>query len=166
MRGSRRIAPSVAACVFAIGIALTWIWANRAGRIVAVSQGCDVILGAWTSVRVEARSARGPTIRANGELILRERARESVTVQTAHLILTATGPATVVLSARDSEPGAQFAVLEGHVHAQRAYVSRFGDQFDVAAGQVLLLNRSIDLVETEKMRGSDAPGWTEKYLGR
>jgi len=60
------------------------------------------------------------------------------------------------------EIGEQAEVLRGHVRAAKAYPSNFAEPDDLAAGEMSMVNKSIDLMEKEKFDPSELARWSKE----
>ena len=67
------------------------------------------------------------------------------------MVLTVPGAARIHVVARARETGDQVEVLEGAVTALKNYPSRYATPDDLVAGEMSMVNQSIDLQEKEKM---------------
>jgi ferric-dicitrate binding protein FerR (iron transport regulator) len=165
MRNGPLIATIAAAALLAVlAIAIYPLVTEAKVDRVLLSDGTEALLLRGSKLLPATGFPRTRSAWIQGEMLLRVPASTAPFVlQTVQLVLTIRGPATLVISVNDT--GAQYEVLDGHVSSRRAYPSRYDDVQEVEPGQVVVMNREIDLIEQEPMRAGDLAAWTRKYLG-
>ena len=78
------------------------------------------------------------------------------------MILTVEGDTAFRALVSSEKIGEQAEVLYGHVRAAKAYPSNFADPDDLAAGEMSMINKSIDLMEKEKFDPSELARWSKE----
>jgi ferric-dicitrate binding protein FerR (iron transport regulator) len=77
--------------------------------------------------------------------------RSALVLRSRLMVLTVPGAARIHVVARAREAGEQVEVLEGTVTAVKNYPSAYSTPDDLVAGEMSMVNQSIDLQEKEKM---------------
>jgi len=68
-------------------------------------------------------------------------------------------PTRFYIDAYAAQPGAQVLVLRGHVQVRKAYASPRPESYRIGPGEMLMVNRDIDLMENEKFAPVELPEW-------
>jgi hypothetical protein len=74
-----------------------------------------------------------------------------LTVRSRLLVLRIEGKSALHIVALSSETGAQVEVLYGDVTANKNYPSNYSEPDHLGAGEMSMVNRTIDLMEKEKL---------------
>lgn len=82
-----------------------------------------------------------------------------LTLHSRLLTLTLSGGAAVRVTAFARETGEQAEVLSGQVIAKKAYASPDSAPETLGPGDMIMVNRTIDLMEKER----DTPGVTQRW---
>jgi hypothetical protein len=140
------------AVVCATGLAW-WIWCRDVGTVrVALTDGTSAMCvpGSLLSTQLGYPDKRFAGL--DGECWISVVAGPSALVLRSRLlVLTVPGAARIHVVARAREGGEQVEVLEGAVTAAKNYSSAHSTPDELAAGEMSMVNRSIDLQEKEKM---------------
>ena len=89
-------------------------------------------------------------------------ASSPLTIQTNLLTLTIVGEAAFRVTGPAAEPWAEVDVVSGVVIARKAYHSPFNKPDTLHGGQMLMLNRTIDLSEAEEFDARALKAWRDK----
>jgi hypothetical protein len=89
-------------------------------------------------------------------------ASQSLVVQTKLLTLSVFGKAAFLVMAPAKEEWAEVQVLSGTIIAKKAYLSQFDEPDTLRGNQMLMLNRTIDLMEKEKFDATDLKAWRSR----
>lgn len=102
-------------------------------------------------------------LEGNGQVFIKARQQaKPLTVRTGLLILTVDGDCAFRALVSSEKIGEQAEVLYGHVRAAKAYPSNFADPDDLGAGEMSMINKSIDLMEKEKFDPSELARWSKE----
>lgn len=85
-------------------------------------------------------------------------------VKTKLLILSVTGKAAFLVMASSKEESAEIQVLSGAIIAKKAYPSQFDEPDTLRNNQMLMINRTIDLMEKEDLDTRDLQDWYKKAI--
>jgi hypothetical protein len=77
--------------------------------------------------------------------------RSALVLRSRLMVLTVPGAARIHVVARAREAGEQVEVLEGTITAVKNYPSTYSTPDELVAGEMSMVNQSIDLQEKEKM---------------
>jgi hypothetical protein len=101
----------------------------------------------------------------NGDVLLKvPAAGDPLIVSTRLFLLTVSGESTLRITAYSREAGEQVQVVCGDVLAYKNYPSKFDEPDHLAAGQMSMVNRTIDLMEKENFNPSEVAPWA-KIIG-
>jgi len=92
------------------------------------------------------------------------RREKPLIVHTGLLTLTVAGDSAVRVLVSSEKIGEQAEVLYGRVQAAKAYPSRFNDPDVLQAGEMSMINRSIDLMEKEQFDPTELARWSKDVL--
>jgi len=101
----------------------------------------------------------------DGDVLLKvPAAGDPLIVGTRLFLLTVSGESTLRITAYSREAGEQVEVVCGDVLARKNYPSKFDEPDHLAAGQMSMVNRTIDLMEKESFTPSEIAPWA-KIIG-
>ena len=101
-------------------------------------------------------------LEGNGEVFIEaHRQEQPLIVRTGLLTLTVEGDCAVRVLVSSEKIGEQAEVLYGRVQAAKAYPSRFSDPDVLQAGEMSMINRSIDLMEKEQFDPTELARWSQ-----
>jgi ferric-dicitrate binding protein FerR (iron transport regulator) len=104
-------------------------------------------------------------IRVNGEAFIRSPAGEHpLIVRSRLLVLTVTGRSAFRITADASTTGEEVDVLEGHVQAKKSYLSPQSEPDDLVGGQIVMINKTIDLQEKETGNLPQLRAWSDSLI--
>jgi ferric-dicitrate binding protein FerR (iron transport regulator) len=128
------------------GDSLFWGSGALARRTIVLPDSSRVTLNPGTTVGVSGAAFRArPEVRLDGDAFFE--AATALTVRTQELVLTGTAAFRVSAFAKDE--GESVEVLTGNLRAEKAYTSKDHDPETLGAGDMVMINRSIDLMEKE-----------------
>lgn len=84
---------------------------------------------------------------------------QSLIIKTKLLKLSVSGKAALLVMAPAKEEWAEVQVLSGTVIAKKAYPSQFSEPDTLKVNQMLMINRTIDLMEKEKLDATNLRAW-------
>jgi hypothetical protein len=114
--------------------------------------------GAHTADSVASASRGGTGAEAaNGTAVA-----DPLIVRSRLLKLIVTGPSTLRIVARSHETGEQVEVLSGHVVAYKNYPSSYAEPDHLQAGEMSMVNQTIDLMEKEKFDPATLRVWIDE----
>lgn len=104
-------------------------------------------------------------LKVDGEFFLRipEDAAPMI-VHTRLMTLTVTGKSAIRIIAHSHETGEQVDVLYGHVQAKKAYKSHYDVPDELDAGQMVMINITIDLMEKETCDLAELKAWSDAMV--
>jgi hypothetical protein len=88
----------------------------------------------------------------DGAFFLRFPDHGPLIIRTRLMILTVTGESVIRVTAYSHEAGEQVEVFTGHVRVEKSYASPYPTPENLSAGELAMLNRTIDLMEKETCR--------------
>ncbi len=141
--------------------------AKRTPRSLELSDGTTLVLLNGTTAVPADGFPRNRAIRleGNGQVFLETHRHEApLIVHTGLLTLTVEGDSAVRVLVSSEQIGEQAEVLYGRVRAAKAYPSRFSDPDDLRAGEMSMINRSIDLMEKEKFDPTELTRWRQEVV--
>lgn len=128
--------------------------------------GIKTLLNANTNLTTITYKANKIVLRLDGEAFfdLSELSpKKQIKIQSSFLNIESTGGCMFKISAHRVESGEEIDVLKGIVKAKKNYSSDADTAIQLLGrGQMLMLNRDIDLIETETFDPIDLSNW---YLG-
>lgn len=140
---------------------------KRTPKELVLSDGTRLVLlnGTTIAPAVGFPQNREIQLGGNGQVFLETHPQEKpLTVHTGLLTLTVEGGSAVRVLVSAEKIGEQVEVLYGRVRAAKAYPSHFSDPDDLQAGEMSMINRSIDLMEKEKFDPTELAGWRQEVL--
>jgi hypothetical protein len=104
-------------------------------------------------------------IEIDGEALVRITASGTpLIVKTRLLLLTSLAPAEYRVKAHWTEAGEQVEVLSGTVEARKAYPSTHAEPDILAAGEISMINKNIDLMEKETTDIVLLRAWRDQFV--
>ncbi len=98
----------------------------------------------------------------DGDVFLRvPAAADPLIVSSRLLLLSVRGDSALRLTAYSRETGEQVQVVCGDVLARKNYPSRFDEPDRLAAGQMSMVNQTIDLMEKENFKPGEVRPWAK-----
>lgn len=156
-------AARLALVAFSAAVFLLSACGKRTPKELLLSDGTQIILLDGTRAVPAAGfpKDRSLQLEGNGQVYIKTQVQEQpLIVRTGLLILTVKGNCGVRVLVSSEKIGEQAEVLYGQVRATKAYPSRFSDPDDLQAGEMSMINRSIDLMEKEKFDSAELAQWS------
>jgi hypothetical protein len=152
----RVVITAVLLCGVAACIVGYWVWERGPARIrVVLVDGTSTVCMRGSVLSMPAGSAKREA-ELNGECWMKIAAGGSpVVVRSRLMVLTVSRPARLHMLAWAAEPGEQVEVLEGIVRAEKNYASLNATPDELGAGEMSMVNQSIDLQEKEKLNAKE-----------
>lgn len=109
----------------------------------------------------DAGSVRNLKLWLDGEAMIDMPATATLTIGSTLFEVGVEGgePTRFYIDAYAAQPGAQVLVLRGHVQVRKSYASPRPESYRVGPGEMLMVNRDIDLMENEKFTPAELPEW-------
>jgi len=109
----------------------------------------------------DAGSAHSLKLWLDGEAVIDMPASATLSLGSTLLEVGVKGgePTRFYIDAYATQPGAQVQVLRGHVQVRKAYASPTPESYRMGPGEMLMVNRDIDLMENEKFTPAELPDW-------
>jgi len=118
----------------------------------ALADGTVVWYRSDTRVTPAPGFPRPREMAVDGEILMKvPAASEPLGVRTRLMQLSVTGPAIIRITAHGNETGDQVEVLTGDVVVTKNYASSYMTPDHLAAGEMSMVNQTIDLMEKEHM---------------
>ena len=158
---------TVAVLAVAVVIVLMRTHASSEPQELLLADGTQVILLNGTHVVPSEGfpQNRDIQIQGTGDVFVKARAQDKpLIVRTGLLILTVEGESAFRAAVSAEKIGEQAEVLYGHVEAAKAYESRFSEPDVLVAGEMSMINRSIDLMEKEKFDPTELAQWSKDVV--
>jgi ferric-dicitrate binding protein FerR (iron transport regulator) len=165
---SRALGPTLKILLLAaasVAVVLLSACAKPAPQEVLLPDGTQLILlnGTRAILATGFPQNREIQLEGNGQVFIKApKAVKPLIVRTGLLILTVEGETAFRTLVSSEKIGEQAEVLYGHVRAAKAYPSHFADPDDLAAGEMSMINKSIDLMEKEKFDPSELARWSKE----
>jgi hypothetical protein len=138
----RAVITAVLLCGVAACIVCYRVWERGLARIrVVLVDGTSAVCMRGSVLSMPAGSAKRE-VGLNGECWMKVAAGGS-------------RPARLHMLAWAAEPGEQVEVLEGFVRAEKNFASSYATPDELGAGEMSMVNQSIDLQETEKLNAKE-----------
>jgi transmembrane sensor len=122
----------------------------------------------WMNVKSNLRlpadfNVKTRTVYLSGDAFFKITAgKKPFVIRTAQLVLKSYG-ASLRVDAYPS-PGEEADVLTGKVRAKKSYHSTLdSSEYDLGPGQMVMINRSIDLIEKEKFDSTELKTWLKRF---
>jgi ferric-dicitrate binding protein FerR (iron transport regulator) len=130
-----------------------------------LTDGTEVYFLSDTKVEPSAAYPRTREIRLDGDAFFRAPAGTApLIVRTRLFVLTVTGDSAFRVTAWARESGEQVEVLNGHVQANKAYPSTYNEPDILEAGDMSMVNQTIDLMEKETFDREQLRQWSEALI--
>lgn len=104
-------------------------------------------------------------LEGNGQVFIEAHRQEKpLVLRTGLLTLTIEGDTALRVSVSSARVAEQAEVLYGHVRAAKSYPSRFSEPDVLEAGEMSMINQSIDLMEKEKFDRTELAQWSRDVV--
>lgn len=151
-------------------VAIVLCWLGLAGcapspQVLRLGDGTEVFFLSNTKVQPANSYPRVREIKIDGEAFIRAPATaEPLVIRTRLLTLTVMDRSALRVTARSSETGEEADVLYGRVEAKKAYPSRQNEPDTLLAGEIVMVNETIDLQEKETTDVASLRTWSETLI--
>lgn len=166
-RNRRLLWLAVAALLLAAAGAawLLHIRAEATPRALRLPDGTEAFFLARDVVAPAAGYPHPREIKVDGDIFFRiAAAPEPLIMRSRLLVLTITGKTALRITAHSKETGEQVQVLYGNVVARKSYPSTYSEPDVLGAGQMTMINRTIDLMEKETFDPEEVRVWSESLI--
>ena len=134
-------------------------------QVLRLGDGTEVFFLSNTKVQPANSYPRVREIKIDGEAFIRAPAAElPLVIRTRLLTLTVLDRSALRVTARSSETGEEADVLYGRVEAKKAYPSRQNEPDTLLAGEIVMVNETIDLQEKETTDIVSLRSWSENLI--
>ena len=127
--------------------------------------GSEVWLNVKSTLRLPADfNVKSRTVFLSGDAFFKIKPNKAkpFIIRTAQLVLKSYG-ASLRVDAYPS-PGEEADVLTGSVRARKSYHSTLDNsEYDLGPGQMVMINREIDLIEKEKFDSTELKTWLKRF---
>jgi ferric-dicitrate binding protein FerR (iron transport regulator) len=156
----------LALVVLLVGVAALVKWALRPmPRALHLADGTEVFFLSDTKITPAAGYPQPREIQVDGDAFFRvEAAAQPLIVRSRLLVLTVTGETAFRMTAYSRQTGEQVEVLYGHAVAHKAYDSPYAEPDTLTGGEMVMINRTIDLMEKEKFDPAALRAWSEALI--
>ncbi len=121
----------------------------------------EITLNSNTTVWLDRDFGRtNRDVRISGDALFNiSRAKTPFIIHTPHLVLT-TQAALIRVNGYDTEAGEETLVARGKIRAEKSYYSELDhDPYFLKEGEMVMMNKSIDLIEKETFEKSELDTW-------
>lgn len=151
--------------LIAVGGLALWHFSRPTAQKIRLADGTEAYFYSDTKIEPAATYPSPRTLTVDGEVFLQvPAAAEPLIVRTRLLVLTVTGKSALRIIAHWHETGEQADVLDGNVEAKKSYPSNYEVPDQLARGQMVMINRTIDLMEKETAEMDELGAWTEAIV--
>ena len=159
----RRSALALVALAVAFGL---WKWISHPrAYALRLTDGTEVYFRSGTTIDPAPGYPRPREIRVNGNLFLRaSETGEPLVVRSRLMTLTVTGNAALRVTAFATQTGEEAEVLRGRVVARKAYPSSNQEPDTLTRGEMIMINRTIDLAEKETCDPEEVQRWADELI--
>jgi hypothetical protein len=139
------------------GVVAWWFWGRSPGTIrVVLADGSSAACTHESVFHAELGNPGKRAATLDGECWVSVVAGASALVlRSRSMVLTVPGTARIHVVARAAQAGEQVEVLEGTVTATKNYRSTYSAPDELRAGEMSMVNPTIDLQEKEKMNATE-----------
>jgi ferric-dicitrate binding protein FerR (iron transport regulator) len=144
---------------------VTFTSSSSKTKKIALPDGSEVWLNVKSTLKLAPDfNGKTRTVNLSGDAFFKIKSSKSkpFIIKTAQLVLT-TYAASLRVDAYPS-PGEEADVLTGTVRARKSYHSTLDNgQYDLGPGQMVMINREIDLIEKEKFDSTQLKTWLNRF---
>lgn len=121
---------------------------------------CTFLIDSDTHITPANKYPYPREIKLDGNVFLEVPAgQQPLTISTKLLKLSVVGNASFLVMAPAAGEWAEVKVISGNIRVKKAYSSKFNEPDTLRDNQLLMINRSIDLMEKEKLDATDLKAW-------
>lgn len=134
---------------------------------VQLSDGTEVFYYGDARIKTDEHFPSPREMTLDGDAFVRvPQGEPPLVVRTRLMVLTLTGGSEVRVTGHANEAGEQVEVLRGQTVVKKSYSSPFAEPDRLAAGEMSMLNQSIDLMEKEKSDSHELRTWRDRLIHR
>jgi hypothetical protein len=132
---------------------------------VRLADGVEILFLTGSKAQPAPGYPRPREIAVDGDFLFRVPASATpLVIRSRLLVLTVTGDTALRITAYAKEAGEQAEVLHGNVRANKSYPSPYAEPDLLAAGEMTMINRDIDLMEKETTDLAALRAWSEALV--
>lgn len=147
-------------------VSLFRFYVDHTARGLRLADGTQAFFRGNTRLEPSLSYPQPRELRVDGEAFIRTAAIATpLLVRTRLLVLTVDGNTALRVTAFSKEDGEQVEVLYGHVQAKKSYASAYNEPDQLGAGDMSMINRTIDLMEKERFAPAELRRWSENLMG-
>lgn len=140
---------------------------KQAVGAVRLVDGVEMFFRGDTTAKAVSSYPQTREIHVDGDAFIRVPAGEGQwTFKTRLLVLTVDGDTDLRITAYWKETGEQMEVLRGHVIARKSYPSGQAEPEDLRDGDMVLINKTIDLMEKEHTDRAKLEQWSQELMAK
>lgn len=135
-------------------------------KVVTLSDGTIITLGSSSTITVPDnfnKLSREIGLIGNALIEVVKDSSKPFVIHTRHLQSTATDGTYWIIAPATSE-GETVEVMSGTLHANKAYTSQFNEPETLKAGEMVMINHTIDLMEKETFDTTEISKWKSNIL--
>jgi hypothetical protein len=168
VRRRRPLWPLSALLALIVAVSAIYIFrfhVNHTARMLRLSDGTQAFFLGDTKLEPSPTYPHSRELRVDGDAFIRTAAITTpLIVRTRLLVLTVNSNTALRVTAFSKEEGEQVEVLYGHVQANKSYPSSYSEPDQLGAGEMSMVNRTIDLMEKETFPLAELRTWSEKLI--
>jgi len=133
---------------------------------VKLADGTRVMLNSGSQLWVDTGFGQsGRSVRLSGDALFTvEKGEKEFRIRTPHLVLTTAG-AVMRVSGYDQSAGEETLLLSGNLHVVKSYYSELDHEpYDLKSGEMVMMNKDIDLMEKETFDTAELEPWAAGRL--
>lgn len=136
--------------------------AAREPRALHLADGTEAYFRGDTAIEPAATYPAVRDIHVDGDAFIQlPDGAGSWKVRTRLLVLTVDGGSAFRITAYSKQTGEQVEVVRGHMEARKSYPSPYAVPDQLGPGEMVMINRTIDLMEKEHTNSEDVRRWGE-----
>lgn len=134
-------------------------------RALKLEDGTEFFFRGDTRIEPAANYTQNREVAVDGDAFIRlPTGADPWILKTRLLVLKADGGTELRITAYWKETGEQMEVLRGHVIARKSYPSTQAEPEDLRDGDMILINRTIDLMEKERTDRAQLEAWSQDFI--
>jgi ferric-dicitrate binding protein FerR (iron transport regulator) len=138
---------------------------SHATHALRLSDGTEALFLGDTKVEPSRSYPQPRELRVDGDAFIRTGSFPTpLLVRTRLLLLTIKSNTALRVTAFSKEDGEQVQVLYGQVQANKSYPSTYSQPDMLGAGEMSMINRTIDLMEKDRFDPAEVQAWRAKLL--
>jgi transmembrane sensor len=145
--------------------AVTYTTQDKQTKKIILADGSEVWMNVKSTLKLDSDfNVKTRTVVLSGDAFFKIKPNKSkpFIIRTAQLVLRTYG-ASLRVDAYPS-PGEEADVLTGTVEAKKSYHSTLDNsEYELTSGQMVMINREIDLIEKEKFDSTELKTWLKRF---